>query len=183
MPRMDKLQRAEYDRAYRERVGVARKAKQAEWRAENAEHLKVRNTNRRIKKRAMCLVAAARVRARKRGIPFEVSESDIAMLQSVIDDGACQVTGAAFTLNGPRCATSPSLDRINPSLGYVGGNLRVVCHAINAGMGDWGESELLRIVRVWMAKVDGNAISAPAATAFIESYCEARDIESLRNVA
>ena len=172
MPRMDKSQRAEYDRAYRERAGIFRKAKQAEWRAENAEHLKARSTERRIKKRAMCLVAAARVRARKRGIPFEVSKSDIAMLQSVIDDGVCQVTGASFTLSGPRCATSPSLDRINPSLGYVGGNLRVVCHAINAGMGEWGESELLRIVRVWMAKVHGNAIVPQVAADVIAAWME-----------
>jgi hypothetical protein len=84
---MDKSQRAEYDRAYRERAGVARKAKQAEWRAENAEHLKVRCTNRRIKKRAMCgewwflLDGAFRV-DRRRGKPNPARLYSVALMHS-----------------------------------------------------------------------------------------------------
>lgn len=173
MPIKSKEDRAAYDRAYRAKHAEHKAVYEARWRLENAEHLKQRATRRRLEKRAMCLVAAARVRARKRKIPFDVSAADIAELQSLIDIGVCQVTGARFSLTGPRCATSPSLDRINPALGYVSGNLRVVCHAINAGMGDWGELELLRIVRAWIAKVDGNAINPHQAAEFVAAFMNA----------
>lgn len=166
---MDKAQRAEYDRAYREKAGAARKALQAKWRLDNAAHLKARATARRLAKRAMCLVAAARVRARQRGIAFSVTDEDVAHLQRLIDVGVCEVTGVSLTLNGQRSATSPSLDRIHPALGYVSGNLRIVCHAVNAGMGDWGEAELFRIAAAWVAKENGNAINAQQAAVFIHA--------------
>lgn len=116
------------------------KAKAAKWREQNREHLRAKSAARRQAKRAMCLVAAARVRARRRGTPF-----------SLTDAGVCEISGVGLTLSGPRSATSPSLDRIVPELGYTSGNVRIVCHALNAGMGDWGEGELLRIVKAWTA--------------------------------
>ena len=126
------------------------RAKGAEWRFSHREHLQARNLKRRLEKRAMCLVAAARIRARKKGIAFSIDEGEVALLQRVIDAGRCQLSGVSFTLGGPRSATSPSLDRVVPSLGYVTGNLRIVCHALNAGMGDWGEDELRRIANAWI---------------------------------
>lgn len=122
----------------------------AAWRDANRDRLKQIGANRRLTKRAMCLVASARTRARKRGLSFSLTEADIAHFQDTIDKGHCELSGVAFTLVGGRSATSPSLDRIVPSLGYVSGNVRVVCHALNAGMGDWGENELLRIVQTWL---------------------------------
>lgn len=125
-------------------------AKAAEWRDVNREHLKYRSRKRRLEKRAMCLVAAARVRAARRGIPFSLQAVDIAALQAVIDVGRCELSGATFTLDGPRGPRSPSLDRVNPVLGYVPGNVRVVCHCLNAALGDWGEEETLQIMRQWV---------------------------------
>lgn len=145
------MSRAEKDRRYRLKNEDKRKAYQAQWRLENAEHLKQRAARRRLLKRAMCLVAAARVRARRKSIEFMLGDADIELLQAAIDRGICEVSGVALTLTGPRSATSPSLDRIKPELGYVAGNIRIVCHALNAGMGDWGEDELLRIVEAWTA--------------------------------
>lgn len=126
------------------------KAKYAEWRAKNRERVNLRSAQRRIEKRAMCLVAAARIRARRKGIPFAIDTDEISRLQAIIDNGVCELSGVPFTLVGPRSSTSPSLDRIVPDLGYVPNNLRVVCHALNAGMGDWGDKELLRIVKAWV---------------------------------
>lgn len=67
----------------------------------------------------------------------------------MIDAGHCEVTGARFEFgtHGPR---TPTLDRIKPALGYVSGNVRVVCFAINAGMGNWGEDALFEIVKEWV---------------------------------
>jgi len=145
--------RREKDRRYREKNDTKRKAYQAQWRLDNADHLKQRAARRRLLKRAMCLVAAARVRARRKGIEFSLTSSDIEQLQATIDHGVCEVSGVNLNLSGPRSSVSPSLDRIEASAGYVSGNVRIVCQALNAGMGDWGETELLRIVRVWMDRL------------------------------
>ena len=147
--------------------GDAMRAAAAEWRGKNREYLADKSTARRLSKRAMCLAAAARVRARSKGVPFALTGADIATLQAVIDAGRCELSGVAFTLTGQRSATSPSLDRRNPTFGYVTGNVRVVCHALNAGMGDWGDAELLRIARAWIAKADGNAIVPQVAAVFV----------------
>jgi len=148
--------RRQYGKELRLTQGPKLRARAADWRSRNREYLKVKNTKRRLEKRAMCLAAAARIRARKKGITFDLSSSDIGLLQAAINAGKCQVSGVALSLEGPRSATSPSLDRIEPGKGYVAGNVRIVCHALNAGMGDWGEAELKRIVAAWL--LSGNAI-------------------------
>ena len=132
------------------RKGDAIRAKQAEWRKANAEYLREKSTKRRLEKRAMCLVAAARVRARKKGVEFSLTAADIEQLQATISLGVCELSGVALTLFGRQSATSPSLDRIQPQHGYVSGNVRIVCHALNAGMGNWGEEALFAIVSAWV---------------------------------
>lgn len=161
--------KAAYTKERRAKHGDAMRAKAAEWRDRNRDHLAAKSAARRITKRAMCLVAAARIRARRKGIAFALTDDDISKLQAVIDAGRCELSGVAFTLCGPRSATSPSLDRRNPRLGYVGGNVRVVCHALNAGMGDWGDAALLNIARAWVAQADGNAIVPQVAAAFLRA--------------
>jgi hypothetical protein len=39
----------------------------------------------------------------------------------------------------------PSLDRINSQKGYVRGNVRLVCTAVNFGLGQWGDEVFLPI--------------------------------------
>jgi hypothetical protein len=143
--------KAQYAKERLLRDGPRIRAKSAEWREKNRDHLKSKNAHRRLTKRAMCLVAAARIRARRKCVPFKLDADDIAVIQDIINAGKCQISGVTLTLSGPRAATSPSLDRIDPTKGYVPGNVRVVCHALNAGMGDWGELELRRIVATWLA--------------------------------
>lgn len=148
MPR-DLARKAEYARQRRLANPEALRAKQAEWRDANREHLRARSAARRRGKRAMCLVASARIRAKRKGLPFSLEAADVDRLQRVIDAGLCELTGAPFALDDPRGAASPSLDRIVPARGYVPGNVRVVCHAVNAAMGAWGEAELRRVLRFW----------------------------------
>lgn len=164
MPQTPERKR-EYARERLARDGERIRSKGAEWRAKNRAHLMEKSRLRRLNQRAMCLVAAARIRARKKGIAFSLSSEETDRLQAVIDRGVCELSGVPFTLEGSRSATSPSLDRIIPYLGYIDGNVRVICHALNAGMGDWGEQELRRIVETWL----GNAIVPPLAAEFIRA--------------
>ena len=142
--------------------GEELRKKQAEWREKNREHLKSKSAQRRLTKRAACLVAAARVRARRRNIAFNLTDADVEMIQRTIDAGVCQVSGVPLVLVGPRGPYSPSLDRINPALGYVSGNVRVVAWALNCAMGDWGLEPVLHIV--------GNAVVAQVAATFVTAF-------------
>ena len=67
-------------------------------------------------------------RAKKAGIPFNIGISDI-----VIPD-VCPILGIKLVLTNQGKGyhtNSPSLDRINPTLGYIKGNVRVISARAN----------------------------------------------------
>jgi hypothetical protein len=169
MPIKSKEERAAYDRAYRAKNADRKAAYEAQWRLDNAEHLKKRAALRRLEKRAMCLIAAARVRCRNKGINFGL-DGFADELHQRIDLGRCEVSGAAFDLSPGRKPNSPSLDRRDPAKGYTPENVRVICHALNAALGDWGEAGLAPILAAWMQNC--NAINAVQAQVFIEAVME-----------
>lgn len=69
-------------------------------------------------------VAAARKRAEKAGVPFELSVSSV---HSITPD-FCPVFGTEFKFSGNLVSlpTSATLDRMDPSKGYVLGNVVVI---------------------------------------------------------
>lgn len=101
--------------------------------------------------RAKALVCLAKVRAAKKGVPFDLDQHAKA-LQERINAGFCELTGVPFRLDEPRSFDSPSLDRIVPELGYTYANVRVVCYAMNCALGTWGEAPLLLILEAWKKK-------------------------------
>lgn len=96
----------------------------------------------------MVLLAAARSRARKKGVAFEVTSTERERLQSVINGGVCELSGLPFnmTVGESFYRDSPSLDRIKPELGYVDGNLRVILYGLNAAIGSWGLDRLMEMI-------------------------------------
>lgn len=153
MPFKNKAERAAYDKAYVEKNRERKDVYNANWRLANADHLKQRAATRRIEKRAMCMIAAARVRARKKNIPFALDGfSDV--LQARINKGVCEMSGVPLDLSPGRKPTSPSLDRKDPKKGYTIDNVRILCHALNAALGDWGEDSAALIMRAWLANRD-----------------------------
>jgi hypothetical protein len=58
-------------------------------------------------------------------------------------NGRCHLTGIKFTTDNPMKSRvrpfSPTVDRINSALGYIDGNCRVVCNAVNIAINDFGE--------------------------------------------
>jgi len=106
-----------------------------------------------LNNRASNLVCKARIRARKWDLPFDLHHH-IDDLQQRINKGSCELTGYPLDL-GPakgrtRIYNAPSIDRIVPEKGYVYDNVRVVCFAANAAMGDWGEDKIRDIMRHWL---------------------------------
>jgi hypothetical protein len=87
----------------------------------------------------------ARNRARRKGLPFNIEVADI-----IIPD-VCPILQIPFDMSGNRSQYSPSLDRIIPDLGYVKGNIMVVCDKANA-MKNCATFDELRLFADWVYK-------------------------------
>lgn len=100
-------------------------------------------------------VAHSRHRARKSGIPHTIDSHDIERLL-VDQDWRCAISG--LPLDAPRNGTKkrtpfgPSLDRIRPALGYVPGNLRILCNVVNFAINEWGEEAFYRVARAMIER-------------------------------
>lgn len=81
------------------------------------------------------LVDGARLRAKKRGLVFSVTVDDVKAVMP--SDNRCPITGDIFEFGvgkvGPR---SMSLDRINPNLGYISGNIAIISFLANTMKND-----------------------------------------------
>ena len=146
--------RKAYARQYVARPDVKKKRAEtyAKWLESNRSKKLESEARRRLERRASCLVATVRTRARKRGLPFDLDQH-IGELQDRINKGACEMTGQLFDLSPGRKWNSPSVDRIDPKRGYTFNNVRLVLNIINVAMGDWGEETLKKVMGEWMLKM------------------------------
>lgn len=104
--------------------------------------------------RARYMYNTAKVHARTYGVPFEMS---VEWILAKINAGICEVTGLPFDLTcwgkGQKSnAFGPSLDRIDPTLGYVESNVRVVVWIYNRARGACQDEALLQMSRALVAK-------------------------------
>jgi hypothetical protein len=139
-----------YEKEYFARPEVAQRRKEnfQRWSGENKEHLKEREAKRRLEKRALCLIATSRTRAKKKGLEFDL-ERYADEIQTRIDKGVCEITGELFDLSPGRKFNSPSLDRIDSKRGYTYDNVRIVLNMVNQALGDWGQDVAERVIRNW----------------------------------
>lgn len=74
------------------------------------------------------MLRAASWRAKRDGLDFKLTSEDIVLPET------CPVSGVALRLTvlGPASRDAYSLDRVNNSLGYVRGNVRVISKEVNA---------------------------------------------------
>lgn len=102
-------------------------------------------------------LTAARDRMKKSGGDFDLTFADA---QTLLDSqkGVCALTGLPMDLaerrgstKGPRNPFQLSLDRIDPSKGYVKGNVRMVLWAMNAALSVWGEEVFAPIAQAFIA--------------------------------
>jgi hypothetical protein len=87
------------------------------------------------------LVQGARRRARLLGLPFDLTEADVAIPSS------CPVLGIPLAVNSGVCGpNSPTLDRVVCSGGYVRGNVLVVSFRANTIKSDATIDELRAVL-------------------------------------
>jgi hypothetical protein len=145
----------------------ARTEDRAEAEAVLAAVINERNGNRPcVEIDSWSVVAAAvcrrqKISAKARGIPFQITAGYV-LGQMRLAGYRCPVSGIAFTHQRDggfhKNPWAPSVDRIDNRQGYVPGNIRVVCLAVNLAMNEWGYDVLLRLAH---AVVASSYVSAP----------------------
>lgn len=100
------------------------------------------------------LLRNAKKNAKARGLDITLTIDDLKELAE-LSQGRCMLTGLSFehgaedTLKGSNSRRkrvwAPSLDRIDSAAGYVPGNVRLVCMAVNAALQEFGDAVLMRI--------------------------------------
>lgn len=114
------------------------KVKQKAWHDANREKYNANRRAVRIANPVKQLLSAAKQRAKRKGIPFAITEKDVTV------PSCCPVLGIPLSVmegRGPHDG-SPSLDRIRPELGYVPGNVIVVSWRVNRTRYDASVKEL-----------------------------------------
>lgn len=110
--------------------------------------INLRSTQRRPWK---AIAVGAINRAKKRGIPYD---PDLLEWAAVRYTGKCELTGLEFRPNrGHGCGPapfSPSIDRIDPALGYTKGNCRFILHALNALKGAGTDEDAITIAKAFV---------------------------------
>lgn len=141
-------------------------SKAIDWRADNSEHRRTyrnqyrvenpdieRKHRRKYQKRAnelrrqkherdpiRFMIYAARSRAKKQGLPFDLRPQDLSLPET------CPVLGVPLERSKTHQQdNSPTLDRIIPDRGYVQGNVIVVCAKANRIKNDATVEEVQRV--------------------------------------
>jgi len=91
---------------------------------------------------ALSLVRQAKRRAARKELPFDLTADDIVVPDFCPALGIPLYRAVGRKAQGPH---SPTLDRIDPDLGYVRGNVRVISARANQIKSDATPSELLRV--------------------------------------
>ena len=140
-------------RRHRERNLERAREHSKAWRArQDPEALRARNAQ--LKRAWMAkpinrmrnTLSHARQRASASGVPFEIDVTDLLPLPETCPALGIKInyagTGARGFIND-----SPSIDRVNPALGYVKGNVRVISWRANRIKSDASIDELRALLR------------------------------------
>jgi len=97
-------------------------------------------------------LSAAKRRSKKRGLPFNLTISDIKALLVT----NCPICNVVLDFSYRRAfirQNSPSLDAIVPTKGYIVDNVAMICHKCNRQKGDLTLEDIARIANWIEAKI------------------------------
>lgn len=116
---------------------------QKRWELRHPDRLKGRSKNWRLNNPQTYLLKAARDRAFKKGLEFNLTKEDI-----VIPD-YCPILKVKLVSDTEYAA---SIDRINPLLGYVKGNIQIISNKANMMKSNATLSEL-KLFAEWISQL------------------------------
>ena len=100
------------------------------------------------------VLTGAKNRAKYSNLPFDLTIDELVELWES-QNGKCAVSDLPFNKRNNkwfRDPYNPSLDKIDPQLGYVKGNVRFVLEAVNAALNEWGLDEVVPIFKAILTK-------------------------------
>jgi hypothetical protein len=120
-------------RAWYQRNSEKARESTQRWRSENPEKIKAQKTSwmKKPENRVRHILGQAKKRASEKGIEFSITLDDLLPLPDV-----CPVLGIKINYEGNKgkrgfVNDSPSIDRIDSSLGYIKGNVKLICWRAN----------------------------------------------------
>lgn len=96
------------------------------------------------------VIARIKNRSRAKGIKFDL---DTEWYRDKLSHGVCEVSGIKFdynyesSINGTPLPFSPTIDRINPSLGYTKENCRVVVWIYNVCKQTYTDEDVMKLAK------------------------------------
>jgi transposase-like protein len=140
--------KAYFQRYYAENADKFREFSR-QYRREHGDLVRQKERDYYQKQPGKLLFKNAKQRARRFGLPFEITLEDI--VATIPSDGLCPITKEPFERGdgkvGPR---SMSLDKINPTLGYVPGNIAIISHKANTIKQDCTDPEIFRRLATYL---------------------------------
>jgi len=108
--------------------------------------------------RAHRLITHAKSRAKKKRIKFNL---DVNEIEDKLNFGLCEKTGIPFDFSangkkGTRSIYTPTIDRINPSMGYTSANTQVVIMAYNGLKSTGTDFQAVQVARAIVECYDSN---------------------------
>lgn len=95
------------------------------------------------------LCNSAKYRAKRDGLPFEITKEDIVIPEK------CPYLGIQIVVGkGRASANSPSVDKIRPELGYVKGNIEVISNMANTMKQNASPKQLVTFAKSILEKFD-----------------------------
>ena len=103
------------------------------------------------------IINRCKSRAIKKNIEFNISFDKI---KKTVINGVCELTKLPFDFNSTEKTQynpySPSIDRIDNSKGYIDSNVRVVLSAVNTALNQYGEEQMLPILKAMIKAIEKN---------------------------
>lgn len=115
-----------------------------------AHRAKMRAKYRNPRRWKQVVIGMAKARARRDGMPFDLTTADIPI------PSRCPVLGIPLVIGaGAMAPNSPTLDRINPNKGYVRGNVAVISWLANKIKGDQTDPSIFERIAAYMRSATG----------------------------
>ncbi len=118
------------------------------------EGKKIRDGRSPFERKAQLLLKGARVRAKDKGLPLEIT---IAWIRIRLEKGICEATGIKFGSG----AFTASLDRRDNSKGYTEANVQMVVWIHNAARNNWGDRALHVYMKAYIKNKSPNSYRQP----------------------
>lgn len=137
-----------YRKANKERLNNARRIRVDQNREKFKKQSREIHNRNRIKpeKRMILLMAGAKQRSKKKGIAFDAG---FIRLWIKTPASSCECCGERFVYSNGHSRLAPTIDRIDNTLGYVAGNVALLCRGCNTLKSD-ATSDVLRRMANWI---------------------------------